>query len=145
MKHLYRVWIQEYEARCGALLGRCAKATGEMVCVFPELRRASGYALTLWGRRAHWWCVAPDGEIIDPTENQFPLPVAEYIEWRPGDEVCVGKCMNCGEEIWRAVQSLDGERATICGEMCRAVLDREFNVRARRPPMALDVLEEPLA
>lgn len=145
MEHLYRVWIDEYAKRHdGQLAAQCAQATQEMVCVFPELRRVAGYALTLQGKRAHWWCETPAGDVSDPTADQFAYGVAEYIEWHPGDEVCVGKCMNCGEEIWRAVRSLDGSRVEICRDACREALQQAFNASACRPPRALDVLEEPL-
>lgn len=45
-----------------------------------------------------------------------------YEPWKPGDEVRVGKCMNCGEEIWEAVQTIDvaPEQKCICSPECHA-------------------------
>ena len=54
-------------------------------------------------------------------------------EWHPGDEVQVGKCCNCGEEIWEAVQSIEGDypHKSICGDACarsfEAYLNGELN------------------
>lgn len=117
----YAEWITAYERRHeGKLLGRCREAATEMAAAFPELRIARGHATVLsWGIRGHWWLVAPNGAIVDPTKSQFPL-VLDYEEWTPGDEVRVGKCMECGEEIWAALESLDEPppHKTFCDENC---------------------------
>lgn len=103
----YAEWIAAYVAKHQSLLGLCSSATTEMVAAFPELQRVPGRVLTAaWGEREHWWCVAPDGTVVDPTASQFPGGVAEYIPWRPGSEVRVGKCINCGEVIYARPQEL---------------------------------------
>jgi hypothetical protein len=85
---------------------------------FPELQEVRGHVTTAWGKDGHVWLVDPDGAIVDPTAGQYPY-VAAYDPWKPGDEVCVGKCMNCGCQIWEAVQSLEGvKRRDTCGAAC---------------------------
>lgn len=98
--------------------GQCQKACGAMVLVFPELTIRKGYASTEWGERGHWWLTTADGTIIDPTAKQFPS-IFGYREWVPGSLVLIGKCCNCGDEIWEAVQSLDNiKRKEICSVAC---------------------------
>lgn len=117
----YLEWITAYsEQKEGNLLGRCAEATKAMVAAFPELTRVPGHVYGYWGKRAHWWCETADGQVVDPTASQFPDAFLEYERWMPGDEVRVGKCMNCGSEIWREVKTLDEEppRESFCDATC---------------------------
>lgn len=112
-------WIKSYVARTPHLLGKCLLATVEMNAAFDDLRIVKGHVETSWGRRGHAWLVDGTGQIFDPTAKQFQA-VFEYDAWEPGGEVRTGKCMNCGNEIWRAVQSLDFDHSgeTICGNEC---------------------------
>lgn len=123
----YAGWIRGYEVRTPALLGRCRDAVVEMRSAFPELTEVRGHVFCAWGRRGHAWLVTSDGTIVDPTRGQFPGPV-EYEPWKPGDTVRVGKCMNCGDEIWRPAQTLAEEpkRESACSGDCEAELMREF-------------------
>lgn len=123
----YDAWIAAWVAEHGAF-GRCKEAVAAMREAFPELREARGYAIDgRWGMRAHWWCVAPDGAIVDPTAGQFPM-LFDYEEWEPGKEVCVGKCMNCGEQIWKAVESLERvPTQRFCSESCENEVLADFN------------------
>ena len=62
-----------------------------------------------------------DGTIVDPTAGQFPGPVISYEPWKAGDKVRVGKCMECGEDIWKAVDTLEVDHsgtARFCNEAC---------------------------
>lgn len=131
MKTEWVQWIEDYVAkRAGFVRGLCQYATAEMVEVFPELRRVAG--LVRWtapnGREVideHWWCVASDGAIVDPTEEQFYGPV-EYEELdlrNPADvaRIPTGKCMDCGAYVY------NGD--TFCNEKCE---------RATRDHMGLD-------
>lgn len=87
-----------------SLVGLCGKAALEMKSVFPELRVASGFAVDKngWGHE-HWWLVAPDGSVVDPTASQFDVNggVESYEEYdyRKHGPVRVGRCMNCGWDI----------------------------------------------
>ncbi len=93
--------------REGRILGQCRPAAEAMHAAYPELRITRGHVVVLgWGIRGHWWLTAPDGAVVDPTASQFP-GVLHYAEWTPGEEVRIGKCMECGEEIWAALESLD--------------------------------------
>ena len=114
----YTEWIADYRARTPTTRGRCVSACRTMVRAFPELTIVPGFARSAWGEEEHAWCVTKSGEIIDPTDNQFPGPIT-YRAWKPGDTVRVGKCANCGDNIYRAVDSLDGSQDTsICGTEC---------------------------
>ena len=64
-------------------MGRCAEATLAMAAVFPELTRVRGHYLCwVWGEREHWWLVEPNGEIVDPTADQFPSKGGGvYVPW----------------------------------------------------------------
>lgn len=99
MELRYREWIIGLGTE---LLGRCAEATQDMVKEFPELKRVRGhYICPIWGRRAHWWCVTPDGLIVDPTKGQFPSGgIGEYIPWIDGEKEPTGICADCGEEVF---------------------------------------------
>jgi hypothetical protein len=103
----YVDWIADYARRHSSLLGMCRQATNEMKTAFPELHIVRGHVYTTWGQRGHFWCKTDDDEIVDPTAAQFSL-IFDYEEWKPGTPVRIGKCMNCGEEIWEPVESLDG-------------------------------------
>ncbi len=118
----YGEWIAEYLLRFddpAATLGRCKQAVEEMKEAFPELEIVRGhvYCPQPWGKRGHWWLKDEEGKIVDPTESQFLCGIYEYEEYREGAPVRVGKCMNCGDDIWdtpeRAPQSL-------CSKECEA-------------------------
>jgi len=94
----YDEWIASY--KYNSTVGMCGKATEEMCRVFPELTRVPGHVYTMRGRLEHWWCVAPDGSIVDPTYSQFKGGVLQYELVRAEDEVRLGKCMNCGAEVY---------------------------------------------
>ena len=118
----YEEWIAQYVDRYATVLGKCAAATTEMCAAFPELKRVAGHVYPLgWGRRAHWWCVTPDGAIVDPTAAQFPGGDAfEYEPWEPGSPVRVGRCMNCGEDIMAYPEKLEEALggASFCDDAC---------------------------
>lgn len=62
---------------------RCRELADKLVEQFPELRRAAGYYTPLGETApvAHWWCVAPDGSIVDPSAHQFLcMGEGEYAE-----------------------------------------------------------------
>lgn len=120
MSEAHDVWITafvlEHEHK---VMGRCREAVVLMKQAFPELLVSRGHVSTIWGMRAHWWLLTPEGEVVDPTASQYP-GIFEYLPWEPGDEVQVGKCMNCGEEIWEPTDSLDGPppQKSICSPKC---------------------------
>lgn len=115
----YQEWIDQYAVdQKHQLLGKCRQASLAMQQAFPELRTVRGHVETNWGRRAHWWLVDAEDNIVDPTVLQFDV-IFSYDPWEPGDEVCVGKCMECGEHIWKSTDNLDNVRKeTFCSEDC---------------------------
>jgi hypothetical protein len=69
------------------LKGKCYAWTHKFVEAFPQLRQVCGF----YGHGEHYWCVEPDGTIVDPTVEQFDEAL---------DQIYLGKCMNCGSEIY---------------------------------------------
>jgi len=98
MSKEYDEWIASYPHK--NRVGACGGATKEMCKEFPELKRVPGFVSTIHGLMEHWWCVAPDGSIVDPTKDQFKGGVLSYQEVGDSDSVRLGKCMNCGAEIY---------------------------------------------
>ena len=106
----YQRWIDENAPKdARTARGRCGVETRAMCAAFPELRAAGGYYYGATERPSqHWWCIAPDGTIVDPTAIQFVDPTAIqfadrgagcYEELAPEDHPR-GKCMNCGNETF---------------------------------------------
>lgn len=122
MNPQYQIWIAQYVKSQPFILGICSRATEEMVKAFPELKRVPGHVETANGRFAHWWCVDPEGKVVDPTAAQYRDigGILAYDPWRPGSLTRVGKCMDCGDEIWKAVDSLDGKKESFCSKRCEA-------------------------
>lgn len=120
MSEAYRAWIEAYVASQprSYVRGKCAAATLAMVEAFPELKRQCGFVHVDWGREQHWWCVAPDGSIVDPTVSQYPFGYA--FEYEPLDlsnpadvaRIPTGKCANCGGHIYNHFDS------TVCSDEC---------------------------
>lgn len=109
MKPEYAAWIT---ANVRNPYGRCKEVTEQMVAAFPELARVRGhYYCWSWGERAHWWLVDEQGEIVDPTAEQFPSKgCGEYAVWIEGSPEPTKVCPNCGENVY------DGN--TCCSEAC---------------------------
>jgi hypothetical protein len=102
----YQEWIAENVP--ASPRGYCNEMTASMVEEFPELRRVRGHYVDVDDRRhPHWWCVTPDGEIVDPTAAQFGV-FGEYVE-HVGQEP-IGKCINCGGYCY--------DEACVCSDEC---------------------------
>jgi hypothetical protein len=69
----------EIEAACGSVEGQCLPGALGLVChakEHPELRDMDMQVVKgAYGSEAHWW-VEADGEIFDPTEDQFAYRAA---------------------------------------------------------------------
>ena len=114
---VYDEWIAGYKALHKSVLGMCQSATLEMATSFPELKRVRGHVKHLG---PHWWCIAPDGSIIDPTVSQYPyIPdLSQYEEFDESlaETLPTGMCMNCGGHLYY--------QASFCNKSChRAVLE----------------------
>ena len=106
----YSKWIEaRYPTPESAHLA-CVQATLDMVACFPELTRVKGHVYTSEGYyRPHWWCLDPEGNIIDPTGHQFgPGGPVKYDE-HEGEEPH-GKCLDCGNLLYRE----QGDTSHLC-------------------------------
>jgi hypothetical protein len=108
--NLYHDWIKR---NVDDPLGQCRHFCELMKKEFPELTMVRGhYICWSWGRRQHWWLTTPDGEIVDPTVDQFPHPhLGDYEPWIEGSPEPTGTCMNCGEQVF-------APRHSICSDKC---------------------------
>jgi hypothetical protein len=115
MKQKYQRWTSEHfkEINTTNGYGRCKEVSEEMAKAFPELIVVRGYVQTLFGKRGHWWLKTEEGEIVDPTAKQFP-GIFSYEEWKDGMEIRLGRCFNCGEEIWGQPE----DRSYFCNDEC---------------------------
>lgn len=131
-KNSYAAWIKEYVSSLnGNVYAMCQEATAQMSKAFPELIRVPGYA---YGSE-HWWMKTADGEIVDPTISQFGVNVPDpsrYVEWNPRHLVRVGRCMECGNDIYRRVETLGVERLSICSKVCERRFQKDAEERHRR-------------
>jgi len=112
----YVLWVEmNYPSSQSAYL-QCAEATERMVEEFPELKRVRGLASVKEPydlpptKTPHWWCVTPDGTIIDPTAHQYPTEIESYEEADESKGPPTGKCPNCG--------SLCYEGNYLCSDKC---------------------------
>lgn len=88
---------------------------------FPELRKIRGYIHCDQGIPAHWWCEDEAGSVIDPTASQF-TGITQYEEYQEGMEVRIGKCMNCGDEIYD--NTMNSKKSTcVCSKACEDQLN----------------------
>lgn len=128
----YGEWITDYVSKQRVIRGACGRAVNEMVEAFPELKCVAGWAVFAWGRSEHFWCVAPDGSIVDPTVSQFSGKLLRYQEFQAGDEVRVGRCMNCGDGIYARVERLDdrSDARSVCSPECAGALEAEMSYEA---------------
>jgi hypothetical protein len=111
VKPEYAAWIDATYPTRESAYGQCDEATARMVAAFPELKRVRGhYHCILWGERAHWWCVSPEGDIVDPTARQFPSRGGHYEPWQEGEPEPTGMCPECG--------GLCYEGASVCSDEC---------------------------
>lgn len=110
-KH-YDQWIEGHYPTPELAYGQCDEATKQLVAAFPELQRVRGhYYCWTWGERSHWWAVAEDGTIVDPTARQFPSGGrGMYVPWEEGAEEPSGKCPNCGGYVYGG--------GTVCSDQC---------------------------
>ena len=123
----YHEWIQGWLSRHKAY-GHCREAVRALVASFPELKAVPGHVECPipWRRRAHWWAVAPDGTVVDPTASQFPV-IYGYEPFVPGSEVYTGPCYWCGCDIYVKVYSLDEppDSPGVCGDDVTVAVEGE--------------------
>lgn len=125
MNDTYRTWIDNWLENHGGPnkdgYGKCKEAAEAMHVAFPELTVTRGhvYCPAPWGQRGHWWLKTAVGEIVDPTVYQFGF-ILDYEEYFEGMEIRLGRCMECGTEIY-GPESLEGVYSTAhCDETCES-------------------------
>ena len=94
----YQEYIDELELTPEMAYGQCEFVCRKMIAAFPELELVRGHYWDLeWGKRQHWWLQTQEGEIVDPTEIQFPMGMKEHEPWDESLPEPTGMCPNCGE------------------------------------------------
>lgn len=108
----YTAWIKARYPTPETAYLKCKEATAAMVADFPELRRIRGNVMVGIQFRPHWWCLTPDGDVIDPTAHQWPTMPGLYDAIPDGAEEPHGKCLECGSELYRS----RGAQSYLCEE-----------------------------
>lgn len=77
--------------------GKCKEMSEAACAADPSLALVRGhYYCPMWNvEEPHWWCIKPDGTIVDPTARQFPSG-GMGIYTPLGDSV---PCAECGKDI----------------------------------------------
>lgn len=95
--------------------GKC-KELSEKACINdPNLTLVRGYYFCpLWNTdEAHYWCVNPEGKIIDPSKLQFPSN--GFGIYTPFNGMV--ECSECGKEIPEEEASHDSNYC-FCSNLC---------------------------
>lgn len=114
----YESWCAKFVERHVRVAGLCRYASEQVALAFPELRVVRGFCMG----NQHWWTVAPDGQIVDPTASQFGSPTPS--DYTPFDEsrareLPTGKCMICGDHLYY--------NASACSADCARELVAEYS------------------
>lgn len=119
---IYERWIQANVTQPCA--GKCKEWCYSMLACFPELRLIRGhYHCSIAGKRPHWWMVAPNGCIVDPTRDQFPsMGTDEYEPWDETQEEPTGRCPNCGGYAFNGDTCCSQECSVQYVQFCKAGL-----------------------
>lgn len=129
----YLAWIADNVPGDG--YGKCEGASRAMAKTFSELEVRHGHFYCYsWGRRAHWWCLRKEDDlIVDPTGFQYPTGF-QICHDRQGkryedltdctreellERVPAGVCMNCGCDVFKF--------DTFCSDACHDAVVAEFN------------------
>lgn len=98
----YTDWIAKHVPDAATATRQCSSVSRKMLEAFPELVRVRGhYHCPYTGEHPHWWLKTADGEVIDPTQQQFQSDFGEqfparYVEIDESLPQPTGKCPNCG-------------------------------------------------
>jgi len=121
-KSKYATWIKQYD---GDIYRKCVEVSQLMQEAFPELTRVKGHVRTIEDlsiMQPHWWLTDPEGNILDPTARQWQC-IMEYIPYKEGDLIPVGRCMNCGNQIFGRNKV---SHVNHCSDECLKVLEEAF-------------------
>lgn len=94
--------------------GKCKEMSEALIADNPDLRLVRGhYCDAIWGYQPHWWCEDKDGNVIDPTKDQFPTKgEGAYIEFDGMVE-----CAQCDKRMHETEASFHGNYA-FCSLRC---------------------------
>lgn len=114
----YQDWIERCYPTSDSAKCECEEGTKLMSTCFPELTVVRGqisveepYGLPPT-KTTHWWCVTPDGKVVDPTGHQYPTKILLYEPVDDTKEEPTGKCMNCGDICYKG--------NNLCSEECKS-------------------------
>lgn len=95
--------------------GRCKELVEAAISEDPTLTAVRGhYFCPIWNsNEPHWWAVAPDGTIVDPSARQFPSNGMGIYEPFSG----LVECAQCGNEIKEDEADIHGNYA-FCSGWC---------------------------
>lgn len=106
--------------------GQCLFWCEIMQDVFPELMLARGHAqppVPIPGRPqgyAHWWLVAENGAIVDPTAGQYPWALT-YVPYDASASEPTGRCHECGGYAY--------DYAALCSAACARAYVAQMTAR----------------
>lgn len=95
--------------------GKCREMSEDACNADPTLTLVRGhYYCPIWNtEEPHWWCVRPDGTIVDPSKAQFPSKgLGTYTPFSG-----VIECSQCGKEMAEEDASFDSNYA-FCSTAC---------------------------
>src|SRR5512147_194408 len=95
--------------------GKCREMAKQLCKADPTLRLVRGhYHCPEWGAQTHWWCVKPDGTIVDPSAAQFPSKGSgKYV---PLDGFVT--CERCGKRLPERDAVILESRYPFCSNRC---------------------------
>jgi hypothetical protein len=95
--------------------GKCKEMSEALVASDATLTLVRGhYICPVWGEQAHWWTVAADGTIHDPTAAQFPSKGAGV--YAPFDGMV--ECANCSKLMLESEVEYADSRYVFCSYTC---------------------------
>ena len=96
--------------------GKCKEMSEALVKADPSLRLVRGhYYCHAWGEQPHWWCEDKDGNIVDPTKDQFPSKGhGAYVEFDGNMN-----CDECGKDMVEKDAIIMGNgNYAVCSNRC---------------------------
>lgn len=77
--------------------GKCKKMCEDLIEKDSSLKLVRGhYYCPIWNsNEQHWWVINSNGDIVDPTKDQFPSKGNGFYEEFNG----VYQCSECGKDI----------------------------------------------
>lgn len=99
--------------------GKCKKMAEQSAAEDLTLTVVRGhYYCPIWNRREpHWWCVKPDGEIVDPSALQFPSGGLGIGNYEPFYGYLA--CEECGKTIHEnEISSMSSGSHPVCSYEC---------------------------